>query len=245
MQNLTLPKIRIIYLEGIVTYKSKITGLVTVMLFVVFFSSSAYALLIEFTDGSGFVSDNDQDWSGVGGASDSGMVGGINVNLSTTGGVLTFNGGGSDTPPGVITLLDGGFLKGDGDGLGVLGIDDTDEVNHDETLTVSFDNPLKVLNIYVLDLFNQEVVDYSFDSGSFSSSEFGNASWGFLEIETLSNNLTSNIVFSVNNDGSGDDADHDYAVAGINIAPVPEPATMLLFGTGLLGLAGLRLRKKK
>jgi hypothetical protein len=30
-----------------------------------------------------------------------------------------------------------------------------------------------------------------------------------------------------------------------DITPVPEPATMLLFGTGLAGLAGFRLRKKE
>lgn len=31
----------------------------------------------------------------------------------------------------------------------------------------------------------------------------------------------------------------------VSVAPVPEPATMLLFGTGIAGLAGTRLRRKK
>ncbi len=41
------------------------------------------------------------------------------------------------------------------------------------------------------------------------------------------------------------DRDYQDMVVKVNVAPVPEPATMFLVGTGLAGLAGLRLARKK
>ena len=40
-------------------------------------------------------------------------------------------------------------------------------------------------------------------------------------------------------------ASHFSIDTSIALNPVPEPATMLLFGTGLAGLIGSRLRRKK
>jgi hypothetical protein len=209
---------------------------------------SSMATLLDFTDYS-LISSLETVSGGY-----SGTIDGIGFTLTSNDGAVNFtesydgsSGSGCQST---------GVLQCDADGAAIEDDEITGIGDGNQTLTLTFDSVVSLSGFYFLDLYinpnesgAREQATITLDGVLFDTVDaiatVGDGGYADLITTPI---FAQTIQFSaVEDEIYWDDFNNDYALAGVDVssASVPEPTSILLFGAGLVGIAGISRFKKR